>query len=314
VLDFLLGTAAHGALDGELDALTTFYAALNGVVIGAGALVQLAFANRVVSKLGVTRAQLLAPLTFIGAFAASGAVFLAIGETLSSFALLATLVASRALQKVLRISLVRTSTDLIYNAIPGERRGRAKALKETVIEPLGVLLGGAFLIASAKLPVQFVLGTALLLSVLFLATAARLKDDYLESLVDVLKEKSRFRFAFPSVMMRNPPARPAEDPSVSGLKRALRNDEASVRLLAVEVASELKEPEAATLLVERFRDEPNEEVRGRMLSALGKMLQEGEEMAEGASLSDRDPHVRASGMESLAQSGIFRPEDLRDEG
>ena len=313
VLDFLLGTAAHGVLEGNLDALTKFYAVLNGIVIGAGALVQFLFANRIVSTLGVTRAQLIAPLTFIGAFAVSGGVYLAFGETLTSFALLATVVASRAVQKVLRISLVRTSTDLIYNAIPGERRGRARALKETVIEPLGVLLSGAFLMAGSGLPLQFVLGTALLLAVLFLATATRLKDNYLESLVNVLKEKSRYRFAFPSVVMRNPRLRSVQDASVSGLKRALKNDEASVRLLAVEVASELKEPEAARLLVERFREERDEEVRGRMLSSLGKMLHASESSSEGDTLLDRDPRVRASGMESMAQSGIFRPEDLLEE-
>ena len=148
--------------------------------------------------------------------------------------------ASRAIQKVLRISLVRTSADLVYNAIPVERRGRAKAFKETVIEPFGVLLGGLFLMVGTQLPLQFLLGGALLLCVAFLLLTIQLKENYLESLVDVLKERSRFRFAFPSTMMRAVPKQKAT-PHVSGLKRALENDEASVsvRLLAVELAAEL---------------------------------------------------------------------------
>jgi AAA family ATP:ADP antiporter len=316
VLDFLLGKAAHlqfTAPDGAvaLDSLTAFYAILNAVVVGAGVLVQLLLANRVISSVGVTRGELVAPITFLGAFAAVGFVWLAGGGRIGS-SLFVTLVISKAVQKVLRISLVRTSTDLIYNAIADDRRGRAKAFKETLIEPLGVLLGGLFLFASTSLPLQYVLGGALLLSVAFLASTLELKSRYIESLVSVLKEKSRFRFAFPSLVMR-PPDRNGITVGVSGLKRALENDAASVRLLAVEVAAELKEPEVADLLVDRFRAEPNGEVRGRMLAALGKMIRERSDGKDVETMADVDPRVRASGMESLAQSGIFQPGELADE-
>lgn len=313
VLDFLLGKAAHlqfTALDGTvaLDSLTTFYAMLNAVVVGAGVLVQLLLANRVIGSVGVTRGELLAPVTFLGAFAAIAFVWLAGGGRIGS-SFFTTLVVSKAVQKVLRISLVRTSTDLIYNAIAGERRGRAKAFKETLIEPLGVLLGGLFLLASTSLPLQYVLGGAVLLSVAFLASTLELKSRYFESLVGVLKEKSRFQFAFPSQVMRQPD-RNSVKVGVSGLKRALENDASSVRLLAVEVAAELKEPEVADLLVDRFRAEANAEVRARMLGALGKMIRERSDVRDVESISDVDPRVRASGMESLAQSGIFQPDDL----
>ncbi len=312
ILDFLVGKAAHlqfTAPDGTvvLDSLTTFYAMLNTVVVGAGVLVQLLLANRVISSVGVTRGELLAPLTFLGAFAATGFVWLAGGGRIGS-AFFKTLVVSKALQKVLRISIVRTSTDLIYNAIPGDRRGRAKAFKETLIEPLGVLLGGVFLLAATRLPLQYVLGGSLLLSVGFLASTLELKSRYVESLVRVLKEKSRFRYAFPSFMKRQP-EREGPALGVSGLRRALDNEAASVRLLAVEVAAELKEPEIANLLVDRFRSEPEAEVRARMLRALGKMLRERNAGKEVDTVTDVDPRVRASGMESIAQSGIFRPGD-----
>ncbi|HEY7698058.1 MAG TPA: hypothetical protein VIE88_06550, partial [Vicinamibacteria bacterium] len=314
VLDFLLGKAAHvhfTAAGGgvALDSLTTFYAMLNAVVVGAGVLVQLLLANRLIGSVGVTRGELLAPITFLGAFAASGFVWLAGGSRMGS-AFFISLVVSRAIQKVLRISLVRTSTDLIYNAIPDDRRGRAKAFKETVIEPLGVLLGGLFLLASTRLPLQFVLGGAVLFSVAFLASTLELKSRYIESLVHVLKEKSRFVFAFPSLVMKQPD-RAGVSTGVSGLKRALENDAASVRLLAVEVAAELKEPEVANLLVDRFRAEPDAEVRARMMAALGKMIhaRSGEKDVE--TIADLDPRVRASGMESLAQSGIFQTEKLQ---
>jgi HEAT repeat protein len=164
--------------------------------------------------------------------------------------------------------------------------------------------------ASGSLPVQYILGGAILLSVGFLASTLELKNRYMESLVRVLKEKSRFRFAFPSLVMRQPD-RNGVTVGVSGLKRALENDAASVRLLAVEVAGELREPEVANLLVDRFRAEADPEVRSRMLAALGKMVRERSGgAAEAETIADLDPRVRASGMESLAQSGIFHMEDL----
>ena len=313
VLDFLLGKAAHlqfttpdGAV--ALDSLTTFYAVLNAVVVGAGVLVQLLLANRIIGSVGVTRGELVGPLTFLGAFAAIGFVWLAGGGRIGS-AFFLTLVVSKAVQKVLRISLVRTSTDLIYNAIADDRRGRAKAFKETLIEPLGVLLGGLFLLASTKLPLQYVLGGGILVSIAFLASTLELKSRYIESLVSVLKEKSRFRFAFPSLVMRQPD-RDGVTVGVSGLRRALENDAASVRLLAVEVAAELREPEVANLLVDRFRAEPDPEVRSRMLAALGKMIRDRSGGKDFETIADVDPRVRASGMESLAQSGIFQPGEL----
>ena len=88
--------------------------------------------------------------------------------------------------------------------------------------------------------------TSLALSVVFFVFSLRLKSDYLESLVDVLREKSRYRFAFPSTLQRRGKAN--AEPSgrmVSDLERALGADEVTVRLLAVEVAAELREPAAA---------------------------------------------------------------------
>lgn len=313
VLDFLMGKAAHAnfAAVGEL---TSFYAVLNTLVLAVGSLVQFGAANRIISSVGVTRGLMLAPLTFLGAFLAIGGIWFAV-EGQMAWPFFVVVLSSRAFQKILRISLVRTSTDLVYNAIPGERRGRAKAFKETLIEPVGVFLGGLFLVIGTALPLEYVLGGALLLALAFLLLTVQLKDYYVDSLVHVLKEKSRFRFAFPSTVMRAG-TKPAPPTQVSGLRRALENDERSVRLLAAEVAGELKEPEVASLLVERFRKEPDANVRSRMMSALGKMVHRYDDMNddERHSLEDLDPRVRASGMSSIAESGMFRFEEAPPSG
>ncbi len=315
VMDFLMGkaaslhfTTAAGTVDPQ--SLTAFYAALNGAVIGTGAALQFLVANRLISSVGVTRGQIAGSLTFVIGFGAIGVVLLATGNALGT-ALFLTVLASRAIQKVLRISIYRSSIDLIYNPIPSERRGRAKAFKETVIEPLGVLSGGLFLMVSGLFDQRVLVFTSLGLAVAFLFLSLRLKSHYLESLVNVLREKSRYRFAFPSGTLTGR-AKAGPQGMVSDLERALGDGEVAVRLLAVEVAAELREPAAAPLLVGRFRAEPDPKVRATMAVALGKLLGRRVDSLEALepSLEDDDPRVRANGIQALAQIGLTESASL----
>jgi len=313
VMDYMMGkaaslhfTTAAGAVDTQ--SLTTFYAALNGVVIGTGAALQFLVANRLISSVGVTRGQIAGPLTFVLGFGVMGVVLVATGNAAGSAFFLAVL-ASRAIQKVLRISIHRSSVDLLYNPIPSERRGRAKAFKETVIEPVGVLLGGLFLMMSGLFDLSVLVYTSLVLAVAFLVLSLRLKSHYLESLVNVLREKSRYRFAIPSGTLR---AKAGPQGMVSDLERALGDGEVSVRLLAVEVAAELREPAAAPLLVDRFGAEPDPKVRATMAVALGKLMGRRTDSlgALEPALEDSDARVRANGIQALAQIGLTESASL----
>ncbi len=310
VLDFLMGKAAglrfvdpSGAVNPQ--SLTSFYAALNAGVIGTGALVQFLIANRVISSIGVTRGQIVSPLAMIAGFGSIGVALAITGNGLGS-AFFFTVLASRAIQKVLRISIYRSSTDLIFNPIPSERRGRAKAFKETIIEPSGVLAGGLLLMVSGLFDIKVLVIGSFVASGVFLVMSFRLKAHYLESLVHVLREKSRFRYAFPTRLMSHAKHGAEGTGTVSDLERALDTQEVSVRLLAVEVAAELREPAAGPVLVRRFRQETDPKVRATMIAALGKLLRRRAESltALEPSLEDEDPRVRANGIEALAQIGI----------
>ncbi len=293
-----------------LDSLTTFYAVLNAVIVGAGVLVQLLLANRVISSVGVTRGELLAPLTFLGAFVSVGFVLLA-GQGRTGFPFFFSLVVSKAVQKVLRISLVRTSTDLIYNAIADDRRGRAKAFKETVIEPVGVLLGGLFLMASGSLRLHYILVGAILLSVAFLASTLELKSRYMESLVHVLKEKSRFRFAFPSLVMRQPDRErnDGRGVGVEARSRERRRFRAPARGGGGGGAAASRRSRTFSWIGSARSSTPRFD-RGCSRRSARWFAREAAGRSEASTIVDVDPLVRASGMESLAQSGIFRAEDM----
>ena len=315
VLDFLMGKAASvrftemGGVD--VEALTSFYALLNGSVIGVGALVQLLAANRLISSLGVTRGQLAAPLAVLTGFASIGVVLIATSDALGPEFFFAVL-ASRAVQKVLRISIHRTSTDLVFNPIPADRRGRAKAFKETIIEPAGVLIGGLFLLANGLFELRTLVIAALVVSGAFLLVSLRLHSAYLASLVGILEEKSRLRFAFPSSDTPQAMVQTRRTRDMSDLERALNDDVVSVRLLGVEVAAELRDPAAAPLLVDGVRREQDPRVRATMVAALGRLLRKNDEsmrLLEPA-LEDRDPRVRANGIEALAQIGLAHPDSL----
>ena len=306
VLDFLVGKAASlrfldpsGPVRPE--SLTAFYASLNAAVIGAGAFVQFFVANRLFTAVGVTRSLLLAPLVLVTGFTAMAAIAF-FGSPLGA-AFFFTVLATRALQKTMRISLYRSSVDLLYNPVPAERRGRAKAVKETVMEPAGTCFAGLLLLGAARLDPRGLVLAALGLSGAFLYLTFRLKGHYLDSLVRVLREKSRFRFELPSTVE---PRRVDRGEVVSDLERALANDEVGVRLLAVELAAELREPATAPLLARRFRNEPDSRVRATMVMALGRLLRRrlGSLTVLEPALGDGDPRVRANGIEALSTIGL----------
>ena len=238
-------------------------------------------------------------------------VLIATGNALGPAFFFAVL-ASRAVQKVLRISIYRTSTDLIFNPIPADRRGRAKAFKETVIEPAGVLMGGLFLLASGFFELRTLVIAALAVSEAFLLVSLRLHSAYLATLVEILEEKSRLRFAFSSSDTPQAMLQTRRTRDMSDLERALNDNEVSVRLLGVEVAAELRDPAAAPLLVDGVRREQDPRVRATMVAALGRLLRRSDESTRllEPALEDKDPRVRANGIEALAQIGLAHPDSF----
>ena len=304
VLDFLMGKAASVRYT-DPEALTSFYALLNGTVIGAGALVQFLFASRWLSSIGVTRAQLAAPVVLIAAFTSITVGLIATGNELGAVFFFVVLV-SRVIQKTLRISIYRTSTDLVFNPIPPDRRGRAKAFKETLIEPAGALIAGLFIMATGAFELKTLVIASLVLSGVFLGFSLRLHAGYLESLVGTLREKSRFQFAFHASEEARAPALVTHTRNMADLEKVLSDDDGSVRLLGVEVAAELRDPAAASLLASGFPRETDDWVRATMVAALGRLLRRADDsmkMLE-SSLEDQDPRVRANGIEAIAQLGL----------
>ena len=172
-----------------------------------------------------------------------------------------------------------------------------------MIEPGGVLLGGMFLMAAGFVDMRVMLTCALLLSGALVALSARLKGLYLENLVQVLREKSRVRFTSPASTPRQKRRRVLSWSDGFDLERALDVDDAPSRQLAIELAVELREPAAAGLLTQRFRQEQDPRVRAAIAGALGELLTRSADsvgIIEHA-LADENARVRATAIEALGQ-------------
>jgi len=309
-MDYLMGSAASlrfADASGHVDAarLTSFYALLNGTVIGVGAIIQLFIANRLMASLGVARMMLVLPVVLCVGFASialtatfgagSGIVFLAI-------------LAVRWLQKVGWVSLFRSTADLLLNPIAAENRGRARALRDTLVQPAGSLVGGALLVTLGLdlLPVAVV---GLVVAVVFVGVAVRLERDYLESLMRGLLARSRFA---PTVAPGAASHLAESARGASTVRRELAADEPVVRLIAVRVMAEMRAPGVTKALLARLDVEPDDRVRATVLSALGSVGRgQAVEAAAARHLEHSDSRVRANAIACARRLGISGSESLR---
>lgn len=311
-MDFLMGSAASLRFvdsGGQVNVaqLTSFYALLNGSVIGAGAIIQLFLANRLMASLGVARMMLVLPIALSVGFAC-----IAFGATSGAGVgfLFVAILAVRWVQKVGWVSLFRSTADLLLNPIAAESRGRARTLRDTLVQPAGSLVGGALLVVLGGnlLPVAVV---GLVAGVVFVALAVRLERDYLASLMRGLLERSRFApaIATGSSSRFADSARPA-----AAVQRELVDEDPGVRLIAVRVMAEMRAPGVTKTLLARLEVEPDARVRATILSALGAVGRgRAVEAAAIRHLSHEDSRVRANAVDCarrLQVAGVERRGDL----
>ena len=308
-MDYLMGSAASlrfADASGHVDAarLTSFYALLNGTVIGVGSTIQLFMANRLMASLGVARMMLVLPVVLCAGFAfialtamfggGGGIVFLAI-------------LAVRWLQKVGWVSLFRSTADLLLNPIAAETRGRARTLRDTLVQPAGSLVGGALLLTLGLdlVPVAVV---GLAVALVFVGVAVRLERDYLESLMRGLLERSRFApAAAPGAASHLAESARA----ASTVRRELAADDPVVRLIAVRVMAEMRAPGVTKELLALLEAEPDDRVRATLLSALGSVGRGQAVVAAAARhLEHSNSRVRANAIACARRLGVAGSERL----
>lgn len=297
VLSFILDykfnqiMSLHFTVGGEIntDRLTAFYGQIKGCMAIASLALQFFLAPWLINRLGVCQTYLLMPFVFFLGF---------LGISVAQFSqkILYAALTARFGHKTVAGSLYRSSGELLYNAIPNEKRGRVRAFHTAVMEPLGVALAGGVIMLVKMQAVSVAIG----LSLVYLIIAGwSLKKNYIASLINMLKGKSGGL----RESLSGPFGRYGSKEILSHLAEALEDKDRHVRIFVVEILGELREKNIFFLLASHYLRENDNQVKARILKILGEgRYNEARPLYEGA-LKDSDPYVRKIALESLGNTG-----------
>jgi len=172
-LDYVLKARASVSFGGE--DLLRFFAAFYGGVGVLTALVQWTLARRALAAWGLARMLAVLPMT-IAAFAAAAAVV----------PMLATVVAARAAENLLRNTFFRQAYELLYTPLPAHDKRASKTIIDVGVDRLGDALGGLLvalgLAAAGGLAELLFLGAAVGLALGALWVTSRVQASYVQAL------------------------------------------------------------------------------------------------------------------------------------
>jgi len=294
VLSFILeyefnrASSLHFTVAGSVmtDRLTAFFGQVKGFIAIIAIAMQFLLSHKLINTLGVCRTYIIMPFVFFLGF---------LGLSIAPIPIFYAALAARFTHKTVYGSWYRSSSELLYNAIPNEKRGRVKAFHATIMEPLGVALAGGILILAQHFSVALALGLSL---VYIIVVGLRLKKNYLASLINMLKEKSGGLWDSMSGFFGQYGTREM----VNYLSNALGDKDPHVRTFACEILSGMKRKDIFPLLAKHYAIEEDSHVKARILKILPLFEGEVLNLLKGA-LKDRDIYVRKNAIEALGEIG-----------
>ncbi len=172
----------------EQDQLTAFLGLFNSVTLVSGFALQLLVTGRLLKRFGAGETFLAYPLSLT-----SGAAALA-ARSLLPVPAAPTLLNAQPLSAVyakfsdnaISSSIAGSSSQLLYNALPADKRGRGRAFISGTTAPICTALAGGILILmkAAKIPLWTISFSLVGLGALLILLASRLKSAYLKTLVE----------------------------------------------------------------------------------------------------------------------------------
>ncbi len=262
-VDWLFLSAVQDLFPGSEndEARTAFLGYLNGLVSLTGLLVQLFLVRTLLRVFGNTGAFTIYPMTMALGSLALGfrAVFFSGGAAVASFvALLHPRIWLAALARFFDESVLNsvheTSSQLLYNAVPAEERGLARAFINGAVEPLATALAGVLLVAVAAfaVPLEYVAFATAGIAGVWIVLAFGIKRHYMRALVDNLS-------------VHDIDAGEGTLRELGGrhevrklLLRSLESEDQDAALLALEYIEKLNDPAALGDLVVRMPKLPDE--------------------------------------------------------
>lgn len=183
VIFAILNTQPSATLRANLPTVAE-YSNYIGIINGIAGLILLPFQlfllNRIISWIGLGNANLIFPA----------------GTTLISSILLGlptnlTAAGLAYLDRTsVRLAIREPTNNLLFNAVPGRIKGRARAFIDGLVVPFGLLAGSGLLVAVAKIPIEhFVLWVLVILSIGYLASGWIIQRLYGRALVSMLEQE-----------------------------------------------------------------------------------------------------------------------------
>lgn len=203
---------------------------LNAFVALSGLLIQLTITGPLLRRAGVANAFLVYPITMtLGSLSLAVREFVPIGYSALRTNLAKTV---RFLDEGILNSIFESSLNLLYNAIPGEKRGQARALINGMIEPGAILVGGIALVLFEAYDVPYAgiaVGCAGM-GLIWVWLARRVRHDYMHALVASLNSRDHQLRARAITEL----GEQVDDSTVAGLFDSLGSDDHEVAMLSLD--------------------------------------------------------------------------------
>ena len=189
--DYLFFTAVNAAAD-DTAQLTRFLGLFSAATSLVGLVIQLFLTGPLLARFGVGVVVMIHPVSvFLGLLALSGRNLLPSSGVDSWWQpKTATATAAKLCDVSVYNSIAESGTTLLLSVLPAAVRGRCRALKDGVIDPVSIALAGGLLtlLLSAELSYGQITLFALSTCVLWGVISARLKKNYCDALMENLRE------------------------------------------------------------------------------------------------------------------------------
>lgn len=222
-IDFSFKDVASRHYQGdELSKFFAYFFAASGVV---AALVQFLATRRILERFGVIVALVILPISLLGGSLLGALTFGALWAS----------TIAKGTENSLRYSLYDATMQVLYTAVPGNIRGRAKALIDGNLKPLASGLAGGLLLLLVRqfgMPVNQLYWVAMGFIVIWVALVLSLKREYVKQLMATLR-KRRLKFDDSQFAIQ-------DNATIDVLRAALRSTDTREVLNALELAPRVR--------------------------------------------------------------------------
>jgi HEAT repeat protein/ATP/ADP translocase len=257
-VDFPFSERLSDFYQNDAAGLAGFKGTFTSITTAVTFLVSLLLANRLYTKLGIVNSVLIMPITYVVAFV----IFF------SSFNIWGAM-GARFSQLVVLGGLMGTAWNALFNVVPPDRRGQVLAFSNGVPAQVGVVLSGLLIVLSNSVltDAKVVLLLGAFVALISVYVTIKMRPAYGEALLSALRAGRAEVFndeddAFAGYQ---------NDPAVlQVILKALSDQKAYTRRLAVEMLARMRETLAIPDLVERLHDD-DASVRAAATQALADL-------------------------------------------